>query len=166
MWDTGRGPSASTVGLPRVGTRSSFSLESPVLPQTGARQTRAPWIAIPSQGCTSSKQPGPGQGSAADGEPVLTFRLLKDRASLGPSLFSPSDSPSRPATAADPEIQALAYVGPNLQIDVLSQGRAEPTLQQLQLKLDTRMDSLDPGGNSEGLVRREGERMVLPRGRE
>lgn len=94
----------------------------------GARQTLAPCLASPSQGCTGSKQPGPGQGSAADGEPVLTFRLLKDRASLGPSLFSPSDSPSRPATAADPEIQVLACVRPNLQIDVLSQrGRANTT---------------------------------------
>lgn len=159
MWGTGRGPSTSTVGLPRVGTGSSFSLESPEsclrLEHSRHWPQRFP---CPVRAATGSKQSSPGQSSAADNEPVLTSSLQEDKEiPLAPvCLTSPSYSPSRPwpssATAADPKMRALENVRPNLQVEVLCSG-AEPTnTAAARVEARHQTDFLGLGENSEGLV--------------
>lgn len=86
---TGRAPSTSTLGLLRVETCSSFSLESPESCLRLEHYRHWPQGFPPLvKAATGSKQPRPGHSSAADNEPDVISSLQKNRDSSGPRIFN------------------------------------------------------------------------------
>lgn len=102
MWVTsGREASTSTLGLPRLGTCSSFSLESCLRLEYGTHWPQG----FPSQvrAAIGSKPPSPEQSPAVDSEPVLD--LQKDRAPQSVSLALATAYPGQ--CPAQRQMQAL-----------------------------------------------------------